>query len=233
MRRSKLVLFVLAFLGIAVIAVFAICNHLTAKRATEFVNAIRKLDIGSNEGSQILRIAEEFRAQITSKSPGCDATNCLVEFTLQNPVLKLLQVPTRSRLNAGLRVENHKIGYLALFFTIGGGDKPSSSVSVLEFAYSGSQGFSLEVLPKRDAGVPKIFVRFDKRASDAEKDSIFSLNLSCLNRPLHCRDAFDLAPLLARNPAARNLLSETGGAGNMGETWGNMGTDGTFSESGK
>src|SRR6185312_4007897 len=83
---------------------------------------------------------------------------------------------------------------------------PSSVVNVMEFADSVPGGFRLDILPRNHDGVSRIFVRFDKYASDSERQSSLDLNLSCLNRPFRCRDAYDLAPSLPKRPEARSLL---------------------------
>jgi|SRR5579872_4161351 len=202
MKTTRLIVVLTIAIGLGL----AFCNYLTTRRAERFVAAVRQLDVGSNESAGVLGIAERFRTNVTNSSTVCDPDSCSVEFAFQNPLLKLLRIQTLSRLDAGLRVENHRVGYVYLAFGTGGGAKPSSVVNVMEFSDSVPGGYRLDVLPRGQNNVPRIFVRFDKSASDSEKESSFDLNLSCLNRPFKCRDAYDLAPSLPQRPEARSLL---------------------------
>lgn len=193
-------------LVIVVLGGTAICGYMTELRAERFTKEVWKLNVGSDQTAEILKIADQFHSNVTGKSAVCNSESCSLEFGFENPLLKLLRDEKRSRLDVGLRIEDHKIGYVYIAFGIGGGATPSSVVNVIEFADSVPGGFRLDVLPRTSHGVPRIFVRFDKRASEAEKQSIFDLNLSCLNRPFKCRDAYDLAPSLPQRPEARSLL---------------------------
>jgi hypothetical protein len=184
----------------------AFCAYATTLRAERFMRAIWKLAVGSTQTSAILAIADQFRSNLTDKSAVCDAENCSMEFSFENPLLKVLRCDKRSRLDAALKIKDHRIGYVYTVFGVGGGPIPSSVVNVIEFADAVPGGFRLDVLPRGKGGLPQIFVRFDQRASDSQKESIFDLKLSCLNRPFRCRTAYDLAPSLSKRPEARNLM---------------------------
>lgn len=208
-KRMKIASRILLVLAVVAVLSFALCSYLTTRGAEQFMAAVRQLEVGTSDTAHILAIAQRFRSNVTTKSAVCDVENCSVKFAFQNPLLKLLRLPTLSRLDAMLRIDNHAVGYVYIAFGMGGGAKPVSVVNVMEFADSVPGGVRLDILPRANHGVPRIFVRLDKHASDSEKQSSFDLNLSCLNQPFKCRDAYDLAPSLPQRPEARSLLPNT------------------------
>src|SRR5437763_587468 len=126
----------------------AFCAYATTLRAESFMRAVWRLDVGSIQTSAILAIANQFRSNLTDRSAVCDAENCSVEFSFENPLLKLLRCDKRSRLDAALKIQDHRIGYVYTVFAIGGGPIPSSVVNVIEFADGVPGGFKLDVEPR-------------------------------------------------------------------------------------
>jgi len=119
----KITRLIVGLVGAAAL-VLVLCSYLTKKRAGQFIVEIRHLDVGSNDSEAVLAIVQNFRSSLTNESGRCDLNTCSVEFSFQNPLLKLLKVERRSRLDAVLRVENHRVGYVYITFGTGGGAKP-------------------------------------------------------------------------------------------------------------
>ena len=158
------------------------CGHQTRQRAHGFVVAVRQFKVGSYRTDAVLELASRFQSNVTKSSATCNSDNCSIEFAFEHPLLRLLRFPAPPRLDAGLRIKNHKIGYIALFFVVGGG---TTALPVSIFEFDDSQGqlfFHLDVQPRHKDTVPAVFVRFNNLAPQAHQQTIVDLNLSCLNR---------------------------------------------------
>jgi hypothetical protein len=176
-------------------------------KAEKFLVRIRELRVGADPES-VARLRSEFRSDLLFDDSNCNSESCDAEFRFLNTPWHNLRMSPPIQLVGIARVKNHSITYVGISYSIAVTPDAMSAVDITEFEATGGRIFKLDAKPRKPGIIPYINVRFNDLASEEEKNSIFSLDTTCLSVPLKCKDAYDLAPLLARRSDLRFLLSQ-------------------------
>lgn len=177
---------------------------LLAHQAGSFLRSVEKINIGSNDTESVMRLRSRYSAYLDSNTD-CDPNQCEVEFIFRNSAWNRLGFGKPTWLIADFHLENNVVKHLHLAYAVAITNEAASSVHIDEFPPSTPGGMRVELKTRASKEIPFIYVSFTRNIAPRSIQGAFKLKTSCLVPFRWCRDAFDLAPWLAKQPNAHIL----------------------------
>ena len=168
----------------------------TQREAEQFLREFRQLELERSTKEQVALLADKYHGHWSLHSisapgvPGCGLGSASVDFVFENWWLHWFLFAPVTTFDAGVDMNDNRVCYSGI--TFGKREIGFNGVSVQGFLVNPLSGPPFEVNLRPSA----TSVRYDVRATPAERSVAYSINLGCLSRLRGCNDTRDISPQL-------------------------------------